>query len=78
MSKKKSKKLNKDKRKPADKLILDFLKLHEIVLIADRQHNLENVADGLIYVISDKIRLRALYQDQIQTKNNNQEGVKIN
>lgn len=68
MSNNKSRKLKKDKEKrsPADKLVLDFLRLHGITLVADRQHVLENASEGLVYTVSDRIRIRAMYKDEIE------------
>ncbi|MHC4269156.1 MAG: hypothetical protein ACYSWS_03440 [Planctomycetota bacterium] len=69
-------------RTPADKLTLDFISLHDIVLIADEIPVVEGAADNKIYTINKKIRIRAYYKDELdkvfeKTKPTNGEGMKV-
>lgn len=70
MSQKKAKKANKDKkdRTPADQLLLEFLRLHNLVLIGDKMEVLEPVVQGNVYAMATKIRIRVVYADQLVEK----------
>lgn len=58
----------RDTRLPAEQLILDFLRLHKITLIVDRVNQIDESLKDLIYVVNERIRLRAIYSDQIKTE----------
>ena len=65
MSKDNAKK-GEDKRTPAQELILDFLRLHKITLVIDRVNLVEENVKDLVYSVNEKMRVRAIYNDQIK------------
>lgn len=59
-----------DKRKPADQLLLEFLKEKNIVLIVDEASLVNNTVKDLVWVVDKRPRVRVYYQDQIEKQKN--------
>jgi len=73
-----SKKVEKDQaRTPAEQLLLEFLKLHNISLVVDRVNRLEMAENKTVYMVNEKVRLRAFYADQLQEKKQNEDTEKV-
>lgn len=53
-------------RIPADKLLVEFMKTNNIVMIADEVALLTTDVPDTVYSISKKIRIRAYYSDQFK------------
>ena len=50
----------------ANKLLLDFLKENNLVIIADETLLVNNIEPGVIYTVDKRPRIRVYYKDQIE------------
>lgn len=55
----------KDKRTPADEVLLKFLQKEKLVLIADEISLVTNIVPGTIWTVDKRPRIRVYYADQI-------------
>ena len=70
------KKLKKEQptRIAADKLLLDFLKENNLVIIADESSLVNNIEPGVIYTVDKRPRIRVYYKDQIEKEQPKMDG----
>lgn len=65
MVSKKGNKPQQPTRIPANKLLLDFLKNNNLVIITDEVLLVNNIEPGVIYTVDKRPRIRVYYSDQL-------------
>jgi sugar lactone lactonase YvrE len=56
----------KDTKTPAVELLTKFLKDNDIIIVADKVDNLTKDGNGLLYTMTNQIRVQVFYRDQIE------------